>query len=58
MKYYNQQTAKRGDICQAGTWGTCRVIRTGRHTARVANIMTGEKWDLDSLSNFDLLQRK
>lgn len=58
MKYHDKQTVRRGDLCVAGTFGTCRIISTGRNGARIMNTQTGEKWNLDSMGNFDLLERK
>ena len=58
MKYYDGQAARKGDTCVAGTWGTCRIIKIESKMARLVNVMTKEKWDLDDLNNFDLIDRK
>lgn len=58
MKYYDNQTVRRGDKCVAGTFGSCKVIRTGKEGVRIKNVITGEVWELDSMRSFDLTDRK
>ncbi len=54
--YYDRQIAKVGDIIQGGNAGTCRV-ESIRPRAIIRNIQTGETWEFDGLSAFDLLTR-
>ena len=59
MKYYDKQTARKGDKCQAGpSYGTCRILHLSKSEARIQNTQTGETWEVDSLEDFDLIARE
>lgn len=60
MKYHDKQPARKGDTFTVGTFGTCRIetIDTPAHTVSARNVCTGEVFELDSLSDADLIERE
>lgn len=59
MKYHDNQPARKGDKFVMGMFGTCRIesIDAPAHAANVRNVCTGERWELDSLQDADLIER-
>ena len=60
MKYHDNQNARKGDTFTVGTFGTCRIesIDIFAHTVSARNVCTGEVFELDSLSDADLIERE
>jgi len=58
MKYYDNQDARTGDTFTLGTFGTCRITELQDGLAIVRNVSTREVFELDSLSEADLIDRE
>ena len=56
FRYYDGQQARVGDTAQGANCGTVRVQRL-EYEAVLRNVKTGETWEYDTLSDFDLLDR-
>ena len=57
MKYHDNQDARKGDTFTVGTFGTCRITELRDGLAIARNVSTSEVFELDALSDADLIER-
>lgn len=57
--YYDGARAQVGDTCQSAVCGTCTVRKIDEEQGVIllVNTQTGETWDINSVCEFDLIDR-